>query len=115
LSRPFRVEIRVLTVDPNEAFQGTVLIVAPHMDDEALACGGLIARLSMKERIHIIYATDGMKSPAPVLPRFDSISPELGEARVQESIQAMKFLGVPEENLHFLRLPEAGLKKKSPS
>jgi LmbE family N-acetylglucosaminyl deacetylase len=98
-------------VDPNSSFQGTILILAPHMDDEALACGGLIARLSHKERIHIIYATDGMKSPAPILPGIDSISPDLGEVRVQESIGAMKFLGVPEQNLQFLRLPEANLKK----
>jgi hypothetical protein len=37
------------------------------MDDEALACGGLIAKLPQKERIHIVYATDGMKSPAPIM------------------------------------------------
>lgn len=98
-------------VDPNQAFQGRILIVAPHMDDEALACGGLIARLSQKERIHIVYATDGMQSPAPIIPRVDSISPDLGETRVKESITAMKVLGVPEENLRFLCLPEAQLKK----
>jgi LmbE family N-acetylglucosaminyl deacetylase len=100
-------------VDPNLTFQGTLIIFAPHMDDEALACGGLIARLSHKERIHIIYATDGMKSPAPILPGIDSISPDLGEVRINESISAMKYLGVPGKNLQFLRLPEANLKKNS--
>jgi N-acetylglucosamine malate deacetylase 1 len=30
---------------------------------------------------------------------------------VQESVEAMKLLGVPEQNLHFLCLPEAQLKK----
>jgi N-acetylglucosamine malate deacetylase 1 len=78
------------------------------MDDEALACGGLIAQLPQKERIHLIYATDGMKSPAPVMPG-DTIDPDLGEVRVRESITAMGLLGVPEENLHFLRLPEGQL------
>ena len=80
------------------------------MDDEALACGGLIAKLPDKRRIHIIFATDGMKSPAPIVPGRDSISPDLGEIRVQESISAMTLLGVPKENLHFLRLPEAQLR-----
>lgn len=89
---------------------GTIVIVAPHMDDEALACGGLIARLPDKRRIHIIYATDGMKSPAPIMPG-DEISPDLGKVRMNESRQAMKLLGVPEQNLHFLSLPEAQLEK----
>jgi LmbE family N-acetylglucosaminyl deacetylase len=92
-------------------FTGMVLIIAPHMDDEALACGGLIALLPDKERIHIVYATDGMKSPAPIFPGRDSISPDLGKVRVHESIDAMTLLGVPEHNLHFLCLPEAMLSK----
>lgn len=89
---------------------GTVVIVAPHMDDEALACGGLIAKLPDKNRIHIIYATDGMKSPAPIMPG-DEITSDLGAIRRNESAQAMKLLGVPETNLHFLDLPEAQLAK----
>lgn len=92
----------------------TVAIVAPHMDDEALACGGLIAKLPDKQRIHIIYATDGMKSPAPIMPG-DEISPDLGKVRMRESVAAMKILGVPEQNLHFLRLPEAELKDHLPA
>ena len=90
---------------------GKIVIVAPHMDDEALACGGLIAKLPDKDRVHIIYATDGMKSPAPIFPGRDKISPDLGKTRRQESIEAMKLLGVPEQNLHFLCLPEAQLQK----
>jgi LmbE family N-acetylglucosaminyl deacetylase len=97
--------------DPFELLPGTVLIVAPHMDDEALACGGLIAKLPRKERIHIVYATDGMKSPAPIIAGRDAISPDLGEVRVQEAVTAMNLLGVPAENLHFLCLPEAQLQK----
>jgi LmbE family N-acetylglucosaminyl deacetylase len=98
-------------VDPNKIFQGTILIVAPHMDDEALACGGLIASLSEKERIHIVYATDGMKSPSPIIPGRDSISPDLGKVRETESLAAMMYLGVPGGNIRFLGLPEARLRK----
>jgi LmbE family N-acetylglucosaminyl deacetylase len=89
---------------------GTIAIVAPHMDDEALACGGLIAKLPGKNRIHLIYATDGMRSPSPILPG-DEISSDLGEVRMNESTRAMKMLGVPEQNLHFLSLPEAQLER----
>lgn len=88
---------------------GTIVIVAPHMDDEALACGGLIAKLPDKHRIHIIYATDGMKSPAPIM-AGDEITPDLGKVRMQESTEAMKMLGIPKQNLHFLCLPEAELR-----
>ena len=86
---------------------GTIAIVAPHMDDEALACGGLIAKLPAKSSIHIVYVTDGMRSPAPIIPGRDKATAELGKVRMQESIAAMKLLGVPEANLHFLCLPEA--------
>jgi LmbE family N-acetylglucosaminyl deacetylase len=92
---------------------GTIVIVAPHMDDEALACGGLIAKLPYKNRIHIIYATDGMKSPAPIIAGRDEISPNLGRIRMQESIEAMNKLGVTEQNLHFLCLPEAQLQQNT--
>ena len=93
---------------------GMIIIVAPHMDDEALACGGLIAKLPYKNRIHVIYATDGMRSPAPIIAGRDRISPNLGRIRMQESVAAMRMLGIAEQNLHFLCLPEAELQKNLP-
>jgi LmbE family N-acetylglucosaminyl deacetylase len=51
-----------------------------------------------------------MKSPAPIMPG-DEISPDLGKVRMHESAQAMKLLGVPEQNLLFLSLPEAQLRE----
>jgi LmbE family N-acetylglucosaminyl deacetylase len=95
-------------------FFGTIAFVVPHMDDEALACGGLIAKLPDKNRIHLIYATDGMRSPAPIMPG-DEISPDLGKIRIDESVQAMQLLGVPKQNLHFLCLPEAQLRENLPA
>jgi LmbE family N-acetylglucosaminyl deacetylase len=97
--------------DPAELFRGVVVITVPHMDDEVLACGGTIARLPQKDRIHLIYATDGSRSPAPALPSLDSASADLGMMRMHESKAALKLLGVPEQNLHFLGFPEARLKK----
>jgi LmbE family N-acetylglucosaminyl deacetylase len=95
-------------------FQAPLLIIAPHMDDEALACGGVIAMLPCKERIHVVLATDGTKSPSPIIPWRDSVTPDLGEVRMGESRAALKVLGVPEQNVHFLRLPEARLGKHLP-
>lgn len=99
------------TLDLEQFSSSTIVIVAPHMDDEALACGGLIASLPNKDRIHLIYATDGMKSPSPIIAGRDEISPDLGRIRMQESREAMRVLGVPEQNLHFLCLPEAELQQ----
>lgn len=111
LPRPRHGEMERMPVDPAERFDGTILIVAPHMDDEVLACGGLMARLPDKERIHVVYATDGMKSPSPVLPWRDSISPDLGRLRMRESGAALAGLAIPKKNLTFLALPEARLRK----
>ena len=108
-------DIVMVSVDPSSYFPGQIVLVIPHMDDEALACGGLIARLPHKERIHLVYATDGMKSPAPIVPGRDAISADLGGVRILESIAAMKSLGVPERNLRFLRLPEGQLTKHRPA
>jgi LmbE family N-acetylglucosaminyl deacetylase len=98
----------VTPISPLDLFPGKLLVVAPHMDDELLACGGVMALLPQKQDIHVVYATDGMKSPAPIMAQ-DAITPDLGERRVRESVAAMALLGVPEANLHFLRLPEAEL------
>lgn len=79
------------------------------MDDGVLACGGTIASLRRKERIHLVYATDGMGSPAPVLPWRDTVSSDLGEVRKEEARAAMGYLGVPQGNLHFLDFPDGRL------
>lgn len=101
----------VKVVNPDDAFNGVVLITVPHMDDEVLACGGTIARLCDKQRIHLVYATDGTQAPEPLFPWIDAVSPDLGGIRRSESVAAMAGLGVPESNLHFLNLPERRLEK----
>jgi len=97
-------------VDPTHVFKGKLIFTVPHMDDGVLACGGTIAKLPNKEQVHIIYATDGMRSPTPIIPWRDRISEDLGEVRMKEARGAMGSLGVPEENIYFLNLPEARLK-----
>jgi LmbE family N-acetylglucosaminyl deacetylase len=69
----------------------------------------MIAKIYDKERVNIIYATDGMKSPEPLFPWRDKVSPDLGQMRMQEARLAMGYLGVPQENIHFWVLPEGRL------
>lgn len=95
--------------DPAEIFPGVVLIIAPHMDDEVLACGGTIARLTQKDKIHLLYATDGTKSPVPMFSWIGKPSPQLANMRINEAKAAMAVLGVPDENINFLALPDGNL------
>jgi len=74
----------------------------------------MLARLSDKGRVHLVYATDGTKAPEPVLPWADIVSPDLGAIRRADSVEAMGLLGIPAQNLHFLNLPERGLQRIAP-
>lgn len=104
---PDRTEHRF--ADPAQLFPGTILVVAPHMDDEVLACGGTVARLPSKARIHLVYATDGAQAYSPVVPWLDATSPELSSARRAEATKALGSLGVSPDHLHFLDLPDGQL------
>lgn len=90
---------------------GRVLILAPHMDDEALACGGTVLLHSDRPQVHFFFATDGAASPAPLLPWLGRTDPGLPSMREQEARAAAGRLGVPGDNLKFLRLPDGRLAK----
>jgi len=83
------------------------LIFAPHQDDCALGCGGLIAlRREAGEIVHIAYITDGSASH----PGHPRITPaELSALRMEEARTAGLILGVPSENLYFLGAPDSRL------
>jgi GlcNAc-PI de-N-acetylase len=68
--------------DPINEFEGIVVITVPHMDDEVLACGGTIGSLADKDCIHLIYATDGLKSPVPMYPWSGATAPDMRPNRV---------------------------------
>ncbi|HET6341077.1 MAG TPA: PIG-L family deacetylase [Gemmatimonadota bacterium] len=102
-------EARVRLVDPARRLPGTVAVLAPHMDDELLACGGTLAALPSRSRVHVVWATDGSRSPAPAAP-WRHPPAGLADVREREAREALDVLGVPQENLHFLRLPDGRLR-----
>jgi LmbE family N-acetylglucosaminyl deacetylase len=82
----------------------TVLILAPHPDDESLGCGGLIAACCAAGRPpFVLVLTDGAGSH----PRSVRYPPKLlRAAREKEARDAVAALGLPPHRIAFLGLPD---------
>jgi LmbE family N-acetylglucosaminyl deacetylase len=91
---------------------GTSLILAPHPDDEALGCGGLIAHACVRGRPPLIVAvTDGAGShPASKT----HPPPVLKAVRAAELRAAAAVLGVDGERVHLLGLPDTQAPRSGP-
>lgn len=92
-----------------------VLILAPHPDDEAIACAGVIQRaLKSGAQVRVVFLTNGDHNEFAFIVYEKRLTIRqgefihLGEVRRQESIRAMKFLGVAEKELIFLGYPDFG-------
>lgn len=94
----------------------TVLVVAPHPDDESLCCGGLIdtaRRLGASVAIVWVTNGDGFRWDAMVVehkvrPRAGAYI-ELGRRRAGEAKAAASVLSVPPDSLFFLGYPDRGI------
>lgn len=81
--------------------QVPTLIVAPHPDDETLACGGLIATLRQQGvPVMVVAVTDGESA-------YCKGDRELGELRAREQTLALARLGVEPESIVRLGLPDS--------
>jgi len=88
------------------------LILAPHPDDESLGCGGLIAASCEAGLVpEVVILTDGAASH----PGSHEYPPDkLRLVRKQEARRAVALLGLPRQNLHFLRAPDTALPATGP-
>jgi LmbE family N-acetylglucosaminyl deacetylase len=76
-----------------------VLVIAPHPDDEAIACSGTILRhVAAGDRVVVAIATDGRLAGAAPTPE------QVAAIRRDEALAAARLLGV--ERLEWLGLPE---------
>jgi LmbE family N-acetylglucosaminyl deacetylase len=92
------------------------MLIAPHPDDEALACSGILQRaVRTGTAIHVLYATDGDDNPWPqrLLERkwrLDAADRRRwGKLRRTEALAALHILGVRPADTDFLGLPDQRL------
>jgi len=82
------------------------LVLAPHPDDETLGCGATIMRkLAAGTSVQIVIATDGRYWP----PTTKLSAHALAEIREEEAHRAGAILGLPRENIAFLRFEDGRL------
>ena len=89
------------------------LILSPHPDDETLGCGGLLAAAQAAGRSgHVLILTDGSGSHpnSPSYPAERLIALRRDEAR-----RAVQQLGLSEERLGFLDLPDTATPSSGPA
>ncbi|HYM62464.1 MAG TPA: PIG-L family deacetylase [Thermoanaerobaculia bacterium] len=93
-----------------------ILIVAPHIDDEAIGAGGYAAdALAGGAEVYVVFLTAGdcnrisarllHKTLEPTPSNFLSV----GRTRIAEAGQAMAALGVPKDHFFVLGYPDRGL------
>lgn len=74
-----------------------VAIIAPHPDDEILGCGGMIKRLTkIGCEVHILFVSGHLP---PLYKEKDF------EITYNESLKALKLIGVEKKNITFLKIP----------
>ncbi len=96
--------------------QDRVLVFAPHPDDEALGCGGLIQQaLALGAQVRVIFQTDGDNNPWPqryVEQRWTidaSCRQRWGARRRLEALRSLQTLGLQADSAAFFGLPDQGL------
>ncbi len=103
--------IRVPLPDYPDRLGQSVLIVAPHNDDEALASGGVIQKhLAGGATVKVVLVTNGdgqFRRPFMKPKEYTS----LGERRQRETIAAMKHVGLKESDIYFLSYPDQGMNR----
>jgi len=99
------------TLDPERDLPGHLVVVAPHMDDELIGCGALLASLVDGTRASVVYVTDGSGSPQPAAPWHVIDRETLARTRRDEALAGLEAVGVPPANAHFLELPDGELRR----
>lgn len=93
-----------------------ILIVAPHVDDEAISAGGYaMDAVANGAEVWVVYLTAGDCSKVAARLINHRLAPtptsylNVGRARIAEAKQAMQMIGVPRDHFFILGYPDQGL------
>lgn len=107
-------EINLQALEPFSQ-NDSILILAPHPDDEILGCSGVIQRaVKAGAKVRLVFLTNGDSNELAFIVYEKRLVFKkkaflyLGEVRRKESILAMQLLGLPQDNLIFLGYPDFG-------
>jgi LmbE family N-acetylglucosaminyl deacetylase len=110
--------LRRTVADQKRDQKSTILVFAPHPDDESLGCAAVIMRaVRSGTRIRVVFLTngDGWPDAAAMLSQkkveaLDSEDfVELARARQKFTLDAARVLGLDADSLVYLGYPDAGL------
>lgn len=89
-----------------------VVVVAPHPDDEVLACGGLLAQHAARGgEVLVVAVTDGEASHTEAEASVDaSHCADLAEQRRLERLLGLAQLGLSAKTVHAMHLPDGQVK-----
>lgn len=94
-----------------------ILIVAPHIDDEAIGAGGYaIDAIANGAEVYVVFLTAGDCNRFSVRLMHKTLEPTalnylaVGRARISEAQEAMKILGVAPDHFFVLGYPDRGLR-----
>lgn len=94
-----------------------VLIVAPHIDDEAIGAGGYaIDALANGADVYVVFLTAGDCNRFSARLMYKTLGPTasdylgVGNARIGEARAAMHLLGIPRDHYFVLGYPDRGLR-----
>jgi len=93
-----------------------LLVIAPHCDDETLGAGGLIQRaVASGGHVRVVLMTNGDGFPLAAETQYHKLwvrqvdYRRLAHARQEETLAALRVLGVPASQVTFLGYPDRGL------
>ena len=94
-----------------------VLIVAPHIDDEAIGAGGYaIDAVSSGAEVFVVFLTAGDCNRFAARLLYKTLDPtasnylSVGKTRIAEAHEAMELLGIPPDHYYVLGYPDRGLR-----